>query len=73
MTALADDIKRLLEDEFIPEDYRNSVRALVELVAEMQEALESCYDVVEWPCDGGTRQDDAIRKAAPIAALAKGE
>lgn len=46
-----------------------SCEELAEALREAKAALECCYQVTDWPADGSTEQDEAIRKAD--AALAK--
>ncbi len=40
---------------------RDTVTVPREVLEAAREALSRCYDVCEWPCDGSTRQDAALR------------
>lgn len=47
------------EDSALPQEGPETIK----LIREMKAALESCYNVVDWPANGQTRQDAMIKKA----------
>lgn len=43
----------------------------VKALREAKRALESCYQVADWPANGTTRQDDAINSINATLAIIK--
>lgn len=42
---------------------------LCQVISQCRDALKRSYDVVEWPADGTTRQDEAIKACDELLAL----
>lgn len=54
-------------------DLQAQVDELLAALGIAKSALERCYDVTDWPCNGNTDQDKAIATAAAVINKITGE